>query len=194
MRTYAWIGDAEFSFASWAAAVRRGATFTTSGPLLLFEAEGRKPGDEIPISESGGTVAARVEARSFVPFHRVELVFNGRGIASRDDKAGTRSMVLEESLKVPGPGWLAARCASRLGPSTSWLLSIGAHTSPVYLKAPGRDIFSRQAGTYFLTLIDGTETWVRQLATQADPAVSERLLKTLQEARARLHRRLHERA
>jgi hypothetical protein len=191
IRTYAWLGADKFNFANWAKAVRRGNTFTTTGPLLLFEAEGRKPGDEILISEEGGTIEARVEAQSFVPFHRVELVFNGQVVAAREEKAGTRRMLLEEKVKVSGPGWLAARCASALGPITSWMLAVAAHTSPIYLQAPGRDVFSPQAAVYFLTLIDGAETWVRELATHADATQSGRVLKTLREARERLHRRLH---
>lgn len=191
IRTYAWIGDEEFSFANWAKAVRRGNTFTTTGPLLLFEAEGRKPGDELRVPEAGGAVEVRVEALSYVPFHRVDIVFNGKVIAAREDKDGTRRMVFNERLQVAGPGWLAARCASRLGPTTSWSLSVGAHTSPVYLATPGRDLFSPQAAAYFLTLIDGAETWVRNVATPADAATSDRIVKTLRDARGRLHRRLH---
>ena len=34
VRTYAQLGDAEFTFANWAQAVRAGRTFTTSGPLI----------------------------------------------------------------------------------------------------------------------------------------------------------------
>ncbi len=191
-RTYAWIGAGEFSFAAWADAVRRGRTFTTTGPLLLFEAAGAKPGDEIAMRPGGGTVEARVEALSFVPFHRVELVWNGNVVASRDEPAGTRRLVLEEKVKVPGSGWLAARCSSTLGPTTSWSLAIAAHTSPVYFRVPGDELFSAPAAAYFLTLVDGAELWVRSLATRPPDAEGfDRTLKTLSEARERLHRRLH---
>src|SRR5207247_5481860 len=34
-RTYAYLGQEEFTFDNWAAAVRKGNTFMTTGPLLL---------------------------------------------------------------------------------------------------------------------------------------------------------------
>ena len=41
-RAYAHIGEEEFNFANWAKAVRSGNTFVTSGPLLVFQADGRQ--------------------------------------------------------------------------------------------------------------------------------------------------------
>ena len=41
VRTYAHLGDEEFTFANWAKAVRAGRTFTTSGPLIDLTVEGR---------------------------------------------------------------------------------------------------------------------------------------------------------
>ena len=56
----------------------------------------------------------------------------------------------------------------------------------------GRELFSHLAAAYFLTLIDGAQTWVENLVTSPDP---ERLAKILQffgNARTELHRRLHQ--
>lgn len=55
-RTYAYLGQSEVSFANWAEAVRRGNTFSTTGPLLLFSVDGRMPGDEIRLKAGGGTL------------------------------------------------------------------------------------------------------------------------------------------
>jgi hypothetical protein len=191
-RTYACIGNEEFSFENWAKAVRKGNTFMTTGPLILFRADGNTPGDEITLRAGGGTVEVEVEARSVVPFHRLEIVSSGKVIATREDQAGTREMTLKEKVRVAGPGWLAARCASRLGPTTAWKLGIQAHTSPVYLRVPGEDLFSEPAITYMLTLIEGSEMWVNNLATRPSPERLDRVRKTLSQAREHLHRRLHE--
>jgi hypothetical protein len=193
-RTYAHLGTEQFGFESWARAVRAGRTFMTTGPLLLLEADGRTPGDEILLGAGGGRVEVRLEARSFVPFHRVEIVWNGQVVASREDEAGTREMTLRETVQVPGPGWLAARCASRLGPTTAWGLAIQAHTSPIYFHVPTRELFSAPAIGYMLTLIDGAETWTRTLATRSDPERMDRVLSLFRAARERLHQRLHEHA
>jgi hypothetical protein len=164
----------------------------TTGPLLLLEADGKTPGDEIVLGQGGGQVEVRLDARSFVPFHRVEIVLNGEVVASREEAAGTREMTLRETVRVPGPAWLAARCASRLGPTTAWGLGIQAHTSPIYFHVPTRELFSAPAVGYMLTLVDGAETWVRTLATRPDPERMEQVLSHLRTARERLHRRLHE--
>ena len=191
-RAYANIGKEEFSFANWAKAVRSGNTFVTSGPLLLFQADGRKPGQEITLHTGGGSVEVRASAQSFVPFHRLEIVFNGRVVASRDEAEGTREMTFTEKIRLPGPGWLAARCSSQLGPITSWEFMVQAHTSPVYLVVPGQELFSPQTAAYMLALIDGSQAFVENLATRPDPQRFAAVHKFFEDARALLHRRLHE--
>jgi hypothetical protein len=192
LRTYAHVGPAELGFPTWAEAVRKGRTFMTTGPLLLLEADGHTPGDEIALGSGGGTLEVQVEARSFVPFHRLDLVVNGRVVATREEPSGSRDTVWKEKVQVPGPGWLAARCASRFGPTTSWLMGIVAHTSPLYLRAPGTEPFSQEAAAYILTLIEGADTWLTTLATRPDPESFARVRRTLTDARERLHRRMHE--
>ena len=191
-RTYAHLGDEEFNFQNWAKAVRKGNTFMTTGPLLDFQADGHAPGDEIVLGAGGGTIEVQVEAKSFVPFHRLEVVLNGRVVASEEETSGTQEMTLKDKVETSGPGWLAARCVSLLGPTSVWSLGIQAHTSPVYLRVPRQELFSAPAAAYLLTLLDGAETWVENLATRPDPESFARARKTLTDARARLHQRMHE--
>jgi hypothetical protein len=186
-RGYAYLGQEEFSFTSWAKAVRSGNTFMTSGPLLFFQAEGKTPGCEITLGTGGGTIEARAEVKSFVPVHRLELVLNGRVVASREEPAGVKEMSLREKVKVPGPGWLAARCASRF----SGIMQTAAHTSPVYVQIAGEELFSETVAAYLMTLIEGAESWTQNLATQPDPERFTQVLKTFADARELLHRRLH---
>ncbi len=191
-RTYAYLGKEEFTFANWARAVRGGNTFMTTGPLLVFQADGHVPGEQIALGTGGATMEVAVEAKSFVPFHRLEVVLNGKVVASREDKSGTKELLLKEKVRVPGPGWLAARCASRLGPTTNWGLGIQAHTSPVYMTVPGRDLFSASAAAYMLTLIEGAETWTNDFAIRSDEERMERILRVFRDARAMLHQRMHD--
>jgi hypothetical protein len=192
-RTYAYLGQEEFNFESWAKAVRRGNTFMTSGPLLLFQVDGHSPGDEITIDRGGASVEVQVEAKSFVPFNHLEVISNGRVVASREDRGGTREMTLKENVPVAGPGWLAARCSSRQAHVTDmWSLQVCAHTSPIYLRVPGQELFSAPAASYMLTLIEGSLTWLENLAARPDPERFERVRKVFLDARARLHRRLHD--
>lgn len=185
-RTYARMKGEPLNSESWARAVRGGNTFMTTGPLLLFEADGRVPGEEIRLGQGGGGIEVLARAQSVNPIHRVEIVWNGRVVASREHRGGTREITLRERIRVPGPGWLAARCSSRLRPRLT------AHTSPVYVQIPGREVFSETAATYMLTQIEAAQTWVETLATRPGPERFERIRKVFTDARTILHRRLHE--
>jgi hypothetical protein len=105
---------------------------------------------------------------NFVPIHKLEVIFNGRVVASREESVGAREITLKEKIQVSGPGWLAARYASRLGPMGRGEYKVSAHNSAVYLRVPSQELFSATAAAYFLKLIDGVATLVETLAVQPD--------------------------
>lgn len=191
-RVYAYLGQEEFNYPNFAKAVRAGNTFATSGPLLMFHADGHPPGAEITLGAGGGTIEVIADTQCFVPMHRLEVIFNGKTVARRDVPEGSRTIHLAEKIQVQGPGWLAARCSSQSGPTTAWRFKIAAHTSPVYVRVPGRELFSPEAATYFLHLIDGAEMYVETLATRPDAETFARIRQIYVDARAALHRRLHQ--
>ena len=190
-RTYAYLGQNEFSFANWAQAVRKGNTFMTSGPLLTLRADGRVPRDVITLGAGGGKVEVEASAQCFAPLHRIEIVMNGKIVASHEEPNGAHQLKLHEQIQVPGPAWIAARCLSTLGPTTDWHFKVLAHTSPVYLDVPGQEVFSAPAAAFLMTLIEGAETWVNNLATPSDPESMARIRQTYREARQRLHHKMH---
>jgi hypothetical protein len=189
-RTYAYLAQQELTFANWAKAVRTGRTFQTTGPLLSFEVDGRHPGEEIRIATGGGTVEVKASAKCYVPIHRLEIVWNGKVVASREERAGAHDLTIHEKVTVDGPGWFAARCSAWPEPPASWNLGVQAHTSAVYVTGD-KELFSAPAAAYLLTLIDGSEAWVKQLATRPGQDEFARVLQVFTEARERLHRRLH---
>ena len=191
-RTYAWLGKDEYTFENWAKAVRQGRTFATAGPLLLFQADGRVPGDEVALKTGGCSVEVQAEAICHFPVQRIEVVFNGKVIASREDQGGAHKLVLHEKVNVPGSGWLAVRCSSKLGRSTGWHYGIAAHTSPVYFKVAGEDVFSAPAITYMLNLVNGAQAYVEQLATRPDEKRLAAILEVFADARAHIHQRMHQ--
>jgi hypothetical protein len=121
----------------------------------------------------------------------LELVFNGQVVASEEAPEGARELTLKEKIQVPGAGWIAARCSARRGLGTSWPNML-AHTSPVYVVAPGEQLFSPSGAAWLMTLIEGSETWIETLATWPDPARLEQVRKVFADARSALHRRMHE--
>jgi hypothetical protein len=191
-RGYAYLGQDEFSFENWAKAVRRGNTFMTSGPLLQLQVDGHSPGEEITLGAGGGTIEVHAEASSYVDIHSLEIVFNGRVVASHEEATGTRRIALNEKIQVSGVGWIAARCAARLMPSVAWEFGVQAHTSPVYVRIPGEELFSAPDIAYMLTLVEGSEVWVKNWATRPDAARLARIRKVFSDARDILHRRMHQ--
>jgi hypothetical protein len=190
-RVYVHLGEAEFNFGNWAKAVRRGNTFMTTGPLLLFSVDGHAPGEEIQFRSGGGKLGLEARATCFFPIHRLEVVFNGRVVASREQPEGARELILKDEVQVPGPGWIAARCSSRYSSAgTGQVPGKVAHTSPVYIVVPGQELFSPPAAAYFLTLLDGAQAWAETLATKPDAERFEKILGLFRDARAELHRRL----
>jgi hypothetical protein len=136
-RTYAYLGDREFRFDRWCAAVRAGRTFLSGGPILDLEVEGSSIGDTVRIP-GGGVVAVRAWAESVFPSGPLQLVLNGRVIASTDDRSGGRRVELRTDVRVDSDGWLAARCGGPDywdGPSYPgpWERGIFAHSSPIYV-------------------------------------------------------------
>jgi hypothetical protein len=190
-RVYVHLGQEEFNYPNYAKAVKAGNTFATTGPLLMFQADGRPPGAELMLGAGGGTIEVTADAQCFVAIHRLEVIYNGKVVASREEKGGSRNMRLTEKIKVAGSGWLAARCASRLGPTTTWPFKIAAHTSPVYVRVPGKDLFSPEAATYFLKLIEGAQMYVDTLATRPDAETYAKIRKVYTDARSELHRLMH---
>jgi hypothetical protein len=190
-RTYAYLDKDQFTFANWMKAVRSGNTFATTGPLLEFQADGHLPGGEITLGAGGGTVEVQARAKCIVPFSRLDVVLNGEVVASREEKTGTHQMVLQSKVHVPGPGWLAARCSAPKDITIQYF-SVAAHTSPIYVRVPGKELFSAPAAAYFLALIEGTQGWVDNLATRPDGERYERIRKMLGDARAQWHKKMHQ--
>lgn len=188
-RAYAQLGSDEFNFQNWAKAVRAGNTFMSSGPLLLFQADGLAPGSEIRMAAPHGSIEVRAEARSAVPIHTLEIVLNGKVVTARTDNAGARMLTLQERIRAESPGWIAARCASRLATPG---FRVVAHTSPLYVTRPGAELFSAPVASYILKLIDGAETWATQLATRPDATTFERTLHAFKAARERVLTQMHQ--
>lgn len=125
-RVYVRIGRA-FSYESWFRALQAGASFATNGPILFLTVNGKGPGGAIEAPPRGGRLEIRAEARSTAPLDGIEILFQGRVVAS------AASPVVELELPVAGSGWVAARAFERPGQTVRF-----AQTSPVWIRA-GRD-------------------------------------------------------
>jgi hypothetical protein len=206
-RTYAFIPpDQPFTYDAWTKAVRAGRTFLSGGPILTFTVGGAQIGDTITL-QRGGTLEVEATAESIFPIHSLQIVQQGRVVASTEAEKGARRLHLKEKVKVDSHTWLAARCG---GPGYSarshhdvWNRGIFAHTSPIYVAVGGEwRLFDQAAAEYMLTLIEGSLAYIHQRAAYyPETHVSHHhgeadhmayLERPFHEAIEALHRRMHQ--
>lgn len=209
-RTYAYIPPGEeFTYDNWCKAVREGRTFLSGGAILDFTVNGARVGNTVKIAGNGGTVEVEATAESIFPIHTLQVIERGNVVASTDEKRGARKLRLKAKLKVDRHTWLAARCSgpgyfNSLTHHDVWQRGIFAHTSPVYVAVGGEWwMFDRGTAEYMLTLIDGTLQYIRENATHHehhdqvthhhhDHDHLEHLESPFHQARAAIHRRMHQ--
>src|SRR5207247_4337341 len=107
VRTYAAAGP-RLAHEAFLSALRHGRTFVTNAPLLEFSVEGVAPGAELRLP-AARTLRARVAVRSAVPLDHVEVVGNGRVVATvelRGDRTRAEAAV---DLPAAGSGWYVLR-------------------------------------------------------------------------------------
>ena len=185
-RTYAYLGERELTYANWAAAVRAGNTFATSGPLLQFQVEGHSPGEQIWLPGGGGKLAVAVQGWAILPFHGLELVMNGRVVERKLAPQGTTSLDLQTTIPVTESGWMAARCVTHIQDDGFPPERLSAHTSPVYVVAGGQPPCNRSDAAYLDILLEGGIAWLDTLAIPADPARHEEIRQVFRRAQAML--------
>ena len=192
VRTYARLDENRpFTFENWAEAVRAGRTYSSSGPLIDISVEGRGMGEEVNLTGGRGTVELCASAECAWPIHRLEVVRNGEVVAETYRKNGAKKLEVKAKVKVEGSSWFAARCASELQVMHCWPIFISAHTSPVYVVVPGKELFSPSDATYMLTLIDGGLTHLETLSVRYDEHRHRQMKAVYEKARDALHARLH---
>ncbi len=150
-RTYVQIGTQDsFSYDIYLDGIRRGKTFATNGPLLVFEVNGHSPGDTINLEESETDVKVFARALSQYPIERMEIVANGAVQHMVDGKGGQCELTCEIRVPISESTWLAARARGQVEPETyggiaPW--NLHAHTSPVYVLKGGRPILQKADAT-----------------------------------------------
>ncbi|MCS3765882.1 MULTISPECIES: CehA/McbA family metallohydrolase [Bradyrhizobium] len=189
VRTYAYVGpDLEFTFQSWAAAVRSARTFVTFGPLVEFEVDGRPMGAALHMSASGGSVDVTWRVASVViPMTRVDLIVNGTIRETRTVKADEDQG--SWSIKINKSAWIALLVRAKYNDKPEM---IAAHTSPVMIHVEGSQFFAAADALTILEQIEGTMAYIDSIGTRADSVRRKQMRLVLESAYRRLHNRFHE--
>ena len=146
MRMYAKTGDATGSEA-WNSAVRSGATFVTSGPVIKLSAESAGPGESLCLPPDGGDVRIKARLRSPRGLGRLELIRDGHAVSESIEErreGSIRSIALETAFRFEKSGWIAARGAEEPGGVLGG--SAVAHTAAIRVLVGGKPIWSEADG------------------------------------------------
>ncbi len=154
-KTYVW-SDKPLDMEAWLRGMARGESFFTSGPLLLLEVDGNRPGAQILKSGAGPhliTVSIRVRSE-VAPVTHVQLIANGRVVREMKVPASVGKggwLELEQTIQVDESAWVAARAysLSRLGTPDA-----ESHTNPVYVYLDGRAPYEQSSLDALVTAID----------------------------------------
>jgi len=141
---------------AWLRAMADGRSFFTTGPMLLLDVDGNKPGARIEKQGDGPhIVTARVRVRSEVaPVTNVQLVVNGRILREMNVPAAEREgswLEFERQVELAKSAWIAARAFSLSPLGTP---DAEAHTNPVYVYVNGKAPYDRESLDGLLAQID----------------------------------------
>jgi hypothetical protein len=188
IRTYAQLGERDFTYEHWMEAVRAGNTFVTVGPLIEFSVAGRPAGNRVDLPAGGGTVdVAWTVASVNVPIVQVEVIAGGLVVEQvSTDNAFSASG--SASLKITDSTWVALRVrGSYYGREGD----IAAHTSSVQIVVAEKPLFVETDAMAVLEQIEGAIAYVDTLAPRPEVQRYKQLRATLESAHNRLHQRLH---
>lgn len=160
-RVYAAL-DIPLTTANWLDSLKAGKTFITNGPLLDLRINGKGIGDQLQLSADNNHITIHATGKGRVDFEKLELVHNGKVIATRktDPLQNHFEAILELKLKIDQPGWIALRTPSpsvpnnpkrqQKTPLNEYGRELFSHTSPIYLKWEGKTKFDLNQAQAFL--------------------------------------------
>lgn len=144
-------------FVDWYTAAADGRSFVTTGPLLLLEVDGKKPGEVIRNDAASRTsVTAKIRVLSEVaPVAQVQLVVSGKVVkewAVPADRQQGEWFEVQHTLSLDRSSWIAARAFSQARVKEP---DAEAHTNPVYVHLQERAPFDRDALDVLVQKIEG---------------------------------------
>jgi hypothetical protein len=180
-RVYAQV-EGRLSAGSFAAAVRAGRTFATTGPWLELSVEGRGPGAVLDAREGGRLTVTATAIGPEVSAVRVRTHDGVRAGAERLGGGDERLTVTAE-LDVTGPGYVLAEVLCEPGhPRT--LTGYGyALTSPVYIEVGGRAVARQEDVLWCLDWLELLEDLIERHARLRTSEQLDAHLSLLEEAR-----------
>jgi len=133
--------DGNFTYEKWIQGIRDCRTFTTSGPLLFLDVNGKDIGEEVHL-DRGDTMRIKAKARTRHPIESFQVVCNGEVLAEVPVPGDEEEIELE--IPAEESCWVVARCSSIDNYNALYGPGI-AHTSAVYVIVDDKPIFKPDA-------------------------------------------------
>ena len=135
-------------------ALKNGRTVASNGPQLALQVEQRNPGDMLTLPRGGKRVHYRAALRSPAAIDHLEIVQNGRVVAThRFGKVRTQAD-MEGDITVRESGWLVLRAWNEGADPLIFDIYPYATTSPIYLDVGGKATQSPADAAYFVEWMD----------------------------------------
>lgn len=147
----------ELTYGAWLDGIRKGQTFVTNGPLVQLTVEGREPGGAVELPAGRHRLRVQARLRSIVPVDRLELVANGRVIATLPLDGDRTAADVEHALEIDTSAWITLRAWNESSRHPVLDIYPFATTSPVYVTVGGEPVRSREDADYFIAWIDRLE-------------------------------------
>ncbi|MCZ6632441.1 MAG: CehA/McbA family metallohydrolase [bacterium] len=188
VRTYAHMGDREFTYENWMTAVKSGNTFVTVGPLAELTVEGKVPGEKLELPASGGSVNVTWKVDSVsMPIEQVEII-----VGSLTDEQVNVDNALSASgskdIQITDSTWIGLRVRGSYRDKSG---DIAAHTSAVQVLLEDKPLFNQPDATAVLDQIEGAIAYLDTIAPRPDATRFRQMRATLEAAHNRLHQRMH---
>jgi hypothetical protein len=159
--------DGPLTYTSWLDGIRKGHTFASDYPLLEFSVNGVEAGDSVRLAPGKTRLAVKARATSAEPYETLEIVYNGKVVASAKPAGDHYQAAIDTTVEVERGGWIAARAhGPKMLPygATWWQMPVFAHTSPVYLEMPGRPAPAAESARLFLDQLGYLRQWAERQA------------------------------
>ncbi len=182
--------DGPLTYDKWVAGLRAGRSFVSNGPQLELAAGGKGIGDTLQLP-APGEIRIKASASSVFPLDRVEVLFNGKVVASAAPVRDGLTTAIDQVVRLDRSGWLALRA---LGKGVAEVVSdqVFAHTSPIYVAVAGRPAGEPEDARYFLKWIDRLWAKVEERDCIPGEAERKRVEAEIEEAR-KVYRKILER-
>jgi hypothetical protein len=139
--------DGDFSYEKWIDGIRRGRTFTTSGPLLFLTVNSKQVGDVVCVKKDESLVIS-VKAQSRFPIGRLQIISNGEVL--KEIETDESEATIELNLPANESRWIVARCSRNDQWNAIWHPDI-AHTSAIYVHVDSNPVFRENAAREWIS-------------------------------------------